>query len=68
MCYSITTNLDEAKKSMANYLNNFSPMPGIFVNGKIDAIDFQKIQLSNKGIIAFVKVKGIVNINVDGLK
>ena len=43
-------------------------MPGIFVNGKIDAIDFQKIQLSNKGIIAFVKVKGIVNINVDGLK
>ena len=66
--YSITPNLDEAKKSMTNYLNNFSPMPGIFVNGKIDAIDFQKIQLSNKGIIAFVKVKGIVNINVDGLK
>lgn len=66
--YSITPNLDEAKKSMATYLNNFSPMPGVFVNGKIESIDFQKIQLSNKGIIAFVKVKGNVNVNVDGLK
>lgn len=66
--YSITPNLDEAKKSMANYLNNFSPMPGVFVNGKIENIDFQKIQLTNKGIIAFVKVKGNVSVNVDGLK
>ncbi len=69
MCrYSITPNLDEAKKSMATYLNNFSPMPGVFVNGKIENIDFQKIQLTNKGIIAFVKVKGNVSVNVDGLK
>ncbi len=66
--YSITPNLDEAKKSMATYLNNFSPMPGVFVNGKIENIDFQKIQLTNKGIIAFVKVKGNVNVNIDGLK
>ncbi len=69
MCrYSITPNLEEAKKSMATYLNNFSPMPGVFVNGKIENIDFQKIQLTNKGIIAFVKVKGNVSVNVDGLK
>ncbi len=66
--YSINPNLDEAKKSMATYLNNFSPMPGVFVNGKIENIDFQKIQLTNKGIIAFVKVKGNVNVNIDGLK
>ena len=66
--YSIASNLDDAKKSMAHYLDNFSPMPGVFVNGKIDNIDFQKIQLTNKAIIAFVKVNGNINVNVDGLK
>lgn len=66
--YSIATNLDDAKKSMAHYLDNFSPLPGVFINGKIDNIDFQKIQLTNKAIIAFVKVNGNVNVNVDGLK
>ena len=66
--YSIIPNVEEAKKSMKQYLENYSPMPGVFVNGKIDAIDFQKIQLTNKAIIAFVKVNGNVNVNVDGLK
>lgn len=66
--YSMTPNIDEAKKSMASYLNNFSPMAGVFINGKIENIDFQKIQLTNKGIIAFVKVKGTINVNIDGLK
>ena len=66
--YSIAPNLDEARKSMSQYLNNFSPMPGVFVNGKIENIDFQKIQLTNKAIIAFVKVGATVNVSVDGLK
>ena len=66
--YSITPNLEEAKKSMKQYLENYSPMPGVFVNGKIENIDFQKIQLTNKAIIAFVKVNGAVNVNIDGLK
>ena len=66
--YSITTNVEEAKKNMLQYLNNFSPMPGVFINGKIETIDFQKIQLTNKGILAFIKVNGNIIVNVDGLK
>ncbi len=66
--YSIQSNMEEGKKSMVNYLNNYSPMPGVFVNGKINALDFQKIQLTNKAIIAFVKVNGTVSVTVDGLK
>jgi hypothetical protein len=31
-------------------------------------IQFQKIQLTNKAIIAFLKVNGSVNVAVDGLK
>ena len=66
--YSITANIDEAKKGMLQYLNNYSPMAGVFINGKIENIDFQKIQLTNKGILAFIKINGNVNVNVDGLK
>jgi hypothetical protein len=43
-------------------------MPGVFVNGKIDNVQFQKIQLTNKAIIAFIKVNGTVKVAVDGLK
>lgn len=66
--YSIVQNLEEGKENMKTYLNNYSPMPGVFVNGKTDNIQFQKIQLTNKAIIAFIKVNGTVNVAVDGLK
>jgi hypothetical protein len=66
--YSIKPNLDEAKQSMMTYLKNYSPMPGVYVNGKMDDIQFQKIELTNQAIIAFVKVKGNVNVSINGLK
>ncbi len=66
--YSIKQNLDEGKQSMMQYLKNYSPMPGVYINGSIDDIKFQKIQLTNKAIIAFVKFNGDVNVSVDGLK
>jgi hypothetical protein len=66
--YSIMPNIEEGKKSMMKYLQNYSPMPGVFVNGKIDNVAFQKVQLTNKAIIAFIKVNGTVNVSVDGLK
>ncbi|HJR99446.1 MAG TPA: DUF4403 family protein [Flavobacterium sp.] len=66
--YSIKPNLDEGKKTMLNYLNNYSPMPGVFVNGKMEDIQFQKIELSQNAIVAFVKVNGEINITVDGFK
>jgi Domain of unknown function (DUF4403) len=66
--YSIIPNIDEGKKSMLKYLQNYSPMPGVFINGKIENVDFQKVQLTNKAIIAFIKINGTVNVSVDGLK
>ena len=66
--YSIVPNLEEGKQNMVAYLKNYSPMPGVFVNGKMEDIQFQKIQLTNKAIIAFIKVNGTVNVSVDGLK
>ena len=65
--YSIKANLDDAQKSMMTYLKNYSPMQGIFVNGNVQNIEFDKIQLTNQAIIAFIKVKGTVNVSIDGL-
>jgi hypothetical protein len=66
--YSIVQNLEEGKQNLLPYLNNYSPMPGVFVNGKIANIEFRKIQLTNKAIIAFIKIDGTVSVKVDGLK
>lgn len=66
--YSIVPNLEEGKQNIAAYLKNYSPMPGVFVNGKMEDIQFDKIQLTNKAIIAFIKINGKVNVSVDGLK
>jgi hypothetical protein len=66
--YSIKQNLDDAKQNMMAYLKNYSPMPGVFINGKMDDIQFQKIELTNQAMIAFIKVNGVVNVSIDGLK
>ncbi len=66
--YSIQPNLEEGKQNMMKYLKNYSPIPGVFVNGTISNIQFQKIQLTNKAIIAFIKVNGAVDVAVDGIK
>ncbi|MCC9072991.1 DUF4403 family protein [Flavobacterium sp. F-65] len=66
--YSIQPNLEEGKQSMLTYLKNYSPMPGVFVNGKMEDIEFQKVELTNQAIIAFIKVNGTVNVSVNGLK
>ena len=53
---------------MTTYTKNYSPMPGVFINGTIDDIAFKKIQLTNKAIIAFLNINGKVNVTIDGLK
>ena len=66
--YSIKENLDQGKQSMLQYLTNYSPTTGVFVNGTINDIDFQKIQLTNKAIVAFLNITGNVKVAVDGLQ
>ncbi|VXC33269.1 conserved hypothetical protein [Flavobacterium sp. 9AF] len=66
--YSIQENLDEGKKSMATYLNNYSPMKGIFVNGTMSDFTFEKVELTNKAIIAFISTNGKMKITIDGME
>ena len=66
--YSIAPNLEEGKKMLAPYLNNFSPMPGVFVNGNVEGFEFDKIELTDGAIIAFIKGTGKMSLKIDGMK
>ena len=66
--YSIQPNLEEGKKSMLPYLTNYSPMKGVFVNGTLNDFEFEKVELTDKAIIAFITTSGKMNIKVDGME
>lgn len=66
--YSIQSNLEEGKKNIVQYLKNYSPMTGVFINGRIEKLELKRIALTNQAIIAFLRIDGKASISVDGLK
>ena len=66
--YSIKDNLEEGKKSMLPYLNNYSPMKGVFVNGTMNDFEFEKVEITNKAIIAFITTTGKMSVRIDGME
>jgi len=65
--YSIKDNLEEGKKSLLPYLNNYSPMKGVFVNGTLNDFEFEKVEITDKAIIAFITTTGKMNVKIDGM-
>lgn len=66
--YSIKDNLAEGKKNLLPYLSNYSPMKGVFVNGTMDDFEFEKVELTNDAIIAFINATGKMNVKIDGME
>jgi len=66
--YSIKVNLEEGKKRLAPFLNNYSPMKGVFVNGILNDFEFEKVELTNEAIIAFITATGKINVKIDGME
>jgi hypothetical protein len=66
--YSIKENLEEGKKSMLPYLNNYSPMKGVFVNGTMSDFEFEKVEVTDKAIIAFITTTGKMSVKIDGME
>ncbi len=66
--YSIKENLEEGKKSLLPYLDNYSPMKGVFVNGTLNEFEFEKVELTNEAIIAFITTTGKMNVKIDGME
>lgn len=65
--YSIKENLDEGKKSLLPYLNNYSPMKGVYVNGTLNEFEFEKVEVTDKAMIAFITATGKMNVKIDGM-
>ncbi|MEB3801815.1 DUF4403 family protein [Flavobacterium columnare] len=66
--YSIATNLEEGKKNIIQYMNNYSPIQGVYINGKLTHIDFDKVQLTNESILGFLTITGNLKVEVNGLQ
>ena len=66
--YSIKANLEEGKKNMEPYLKNYSPMKGVFVNGSLEDFNFEKVEITDKAIIAFITTSGKMSIKIDGME
>jgi hypothetical protein len=66
--YSIIPNLEEGKKNLLPYFNNYSPMKGVFVNGKLTQFDFDTIELNDQAMVAFLVSTGQLSIKIDGFE
>ncbi|WP_445710394.1 DUF4403 family protein [Flavobacterium sp.] len=66
--YSIQENLNEGKVNMEKYLHNYSPMKGVTINGSMSDFEFEKVELTDKAIIAFITTGGQMKINIDGME
>jgi hypothetical protein len=66
--YSIKENLEEGKQNMLPFLNNYSPMKGVYINGTLNDFEFEKVELTDKAIIAFITTSGKMKIAIDGME
>ena len=66
--YSIKSNLEESKQSMLKYLSNYSPMPGIYLNGQVGDVEFEKIELSGRALVAILSLSGVLKVDIRGLQ
>ncbi|MGG7036595.1 MAG: DUF4403 family protein, partial [Flavobacterium sp.] len=66
--YSIKENIEEGKKSLSPYLNNYAPMKGVLVNGKLSSFEFEKIEVTDKAIVAFITAIGKMKVTIDGME
>ena len=66
--YSIAGNLEDARTTMKGFMNGYKPMPGVVVNGELKNFSFERLQLTNSAIIAFLQVQGRLDISIDGLE
>jgi hypothetical protein len=66
--FSIATQLADGEKTMAGYLNNYQPIKGVKVNGKLTGITPNKVILTPNAIVAMVVANGKVAVTIDGLE
>lgn len=66
--FSIADQLAEGQKNIAFYLNNYQPLKGVKVNGKLNVINPNKVILTPNAIVAMLVGTGNLAVSIDGLE
>jgi len=48
-------------------LKNYSPQKGITLNGTLEQLDFDSVQMTPTAMVAFITAKGMVKVSIQGL-
>ena len=65
--YSIVDLLLESESQILTFLNNYSPVNGVFINGKIESVKYGNIQLTNNAILVTIEANGKVDVEISEL-
>ena len=68
MVYPIGEDLDAAKKEAEAYLDNYEPMKGVVVNGKLYNVQTTNLYLIKDAIVSEISVKGKLEVKVVGME
>ena len=66
--FSIRDNINDARAGLIQFMDNYSPVEGVIINGEIEEFEFDRMDISEKAMIALIRISGKVMIQVDGLQ
>lgn len=66
--FSVASQLADGEKTMASYLDNYQPIKGVKVNGKLNNISPNKVILTPNAIVIMLVASGKVAVSIDGME
>lgn len=66
--YSIANDIENGKKTLKTFLSNYSPIKGVYVNGELENLTFDKFDLLNNALVSFINTSGSLAVTIDGLE
>lgn len=68
MVFPIGEQLDVSKKDAQVYFNNYQPVKGVIINGKLEKLETSDVYLIKDAIVALISVGGNLNVKLDGME
>jgi len=66
--YSITDDINFGRENIMPFFNNYSPIKGVYINGSLGTLKFEKFDLLNNAIVSFINASGNISVKIDGLE
>lgn len=67
MYFEIGAELDAAKIEAQEYLNDYEPMKGVIINGKLNNLETSEVYLIKDAMVIVINAEGFLNVKVSGL-